>query len=72
MFAVILSGLWRMSNDKVLVLSISRMTGTCYAKDIERKNFVCRKLCERAGVPICKSPHCADCCDPRICFGPES
>ena len=24
----------------------------------------------RAGVPICKSPHCADCVDYSICFGP--
>jgi nitrogen fixation protein NifQ len=36
------------------------------------KKFFYRQLCERAGVPICKSPHCADCCDYRICFGPES
>ena len=28
-------------------------------------------LCERAGVPICKAPHCADCCDRALCFGPE-
>jgi nitrogen fixation protein NifQ len=36
------------------------------------KKFFYRQLCERAGVPICKSPHCADCCDYAVCFGPES
>ncbi len=40
--------------------------------DMKWKKFFYRQLCERAGVPICKSPHCADCCDYRICFGPES
>ncbi len=36
------------------------------------KKFFYRQLCARAGVPICKSPHCADCCDYAVCFGPES
>jgi nitrogen fixation protein NifQ len=36
------------------------------------KKFFYRQLCERAGVPICKSPHCADCDDYAVCFGPES
>lgn len=36
------------------------------------KKFFYRQLCERAEVPICKSPHCADCCDYAICFDPES
>jgi len=40
--------------------------------DMKWKKFFYRQLCERAGVPICKSPHCADCCDYRICFGPEA
>jgi nitrogen fixation protein NifQ len=35
------------------------------------KKFFYRQLCERAGVPICKSPHCAECCDRALCFGPE-
>lgn len=35
------------------------------------KKFFYRRLCERAGVPICKSPHCAECCDYSVCFGPE-
>ena len=39
--------------------------------DMKWKKFFYRQLCERAGVPICKSPHCADCCDFRVCFGPE-
>lgn len=37
--------------------------------DMKWKKFFYRQLCERAGVPICKSPHCADCCDYSICFG---
>jgi nitrogen fixation protein NifQ len=40
--------------------------------DMKWKKFFYRQLCERAGVPICKSPHCADCCDFRFCFGPEN
>jgi len=40
--------------------------------DMKWKKFFYRQLCERAGVPICKSPHCADCCDYRVCFGAES
>lgn len=39
--------------------------------DMKWKKFFYRQLCARAGIPICKSPHCADCCDYRICFGPE-
>ena len=39
--------------------------------DMKWKKFFYRQLCARAGVPICKSPHCADCCDYRICFGAE-
>lgn len=40
-------------------------------KDMKWKKFFYRQLCEDAGVPICKSPHCAECCDYGICFGPE-
>ena len=40
--------------------------------DMKWKKFFYRQLCERAGVPICKAPRCADCCDYRVCFGPES
>lgn len=39
--------------------------------DMKWKKFFYRQLCERSGIPICKSPHCADCCDFRICFGSE-
>ncbi|HZV53685.1 MAG TPA: nitrogen fixation protein NifQ [Rhodocyclaceae bacterium] len=39
--------------------------------DMKWKKFFYRQLCERAEVPICKSPHCAECCDYGICFGPE-
>lgn len=36
------------------------------------KKFFYRELCARAEVPICKSPHCAACCDYAVCFGPET
>ena len=39
--------------------------------DMKWKKFFYRQLCERAGVPICKSPHCAECSDYGCCFGPE-
>jgi nitrogen fixation protein NifQ len=39
--------------------------------DMKWKKFFYRQLCERAEVPICKSPHCAACCDYHLCFGPE-
>lgn len=39
--------------------------------DMKWKKFVYRQLCESAGVPICKSPSCGECCDFRLCFGPE-
>jgi nitrogen fixation protein NifQ len=39
--------------------------------DMKWKKFFYRLLCERATVPICKSPHCAECCDYAICFGSE-
>lgn len=40
--------------------------------DMKWKKFFYRQLCERAAVPICKSPHCAECCDYSVCFGPET
>lgn len=40
--------------------------------DMKWKKFFYRQLCQRAGVPICKSPNCADCMDYAYCFGPES
>jgi len=39
--------------------------------DMKWKKFFYRQLCERAGVMICKSPNCADCCDYALCFAPE-
>ncbi|HEX8989851.1 MAG TPA: nitrogen fixation protein NifQ [Rhodocyclaceae bacterium] len=39
--------------------------------DMKWKKFFYRQLCERAGVPVCRSPHCADCADYGICFGSE-
>jgi nitrogen fixation protein NifQ len=41
-------------------------------RDMKWKKFFYRQLCQRAGVPICKSPNCADCTDYAYCFGPES
>lgn len=40
--------------------------------DMKWKKFFYRQLCQRAGVPICKSPNCADCTDHSTCFGPET
>ncbi|MEW5890266.1 MAG: nitrogen fixation protein NifQ [Pseudomonadota bacterium] len=40
--------------------------------DMKWKKFFYRQLCERAEVPICKSPHCAECSDYAVCFGPET
>ena len=39
--------------------------------DMKWKKFFYRQLCERAEVPICKSPRCAECCDYAECFGGE-
>jgi nitrogen fixation protein NifQ len=39
--------------------------------DMKWKKFFYRQLCERAEVPICKSPNCADCVDYQACFGHE-
>jgi len=39
--------------------------------DMKWKKFFYRQLCEQAGVPICKSPHCAECSDYGNCFGSE-
>ncbi|MCX9154684.1 nitrogen fixation protein NifQ [Niveibacterium sp. 24ML] len=40
-------------------------------RDMKWKKFFYRQLCQRAEVPICKSPNCADCSDLPLCFGPE-
>lgn len=39
--------------------------------DMKWKKFFYRQLCEIADVPICKSPHCAECIDYGDCFGSE-
>jgi nitrogen fixation protein NifQ len=41
-------------------------------RDMKWKKFFYRELCQRAGVPICKSPNCEQCCDFQYCFGPEN
>ena len=41
------------------------------AGNMRWKKFFYRQLCERADVPICKSPSCGVCCDYAECFGPE-
>ncbi|WP_295387118.1 nitrogen fixation protein NifQ [uncultured Thiodictyon sp.] len=41
---------------------------TLNSGDMKWKKFFYRKLCERADVPICKSPHCEQCVDYRACF----
>lgn len=35
------------------------------------KKFFYKQLCERAELPICKSPSCGVCVDFKVCFGPE-
>jgi nitrogen fixation protein NifQ len=39
--------------------------------DMKWKKFFYRQLCERAHIPICKSPTCALCTDYKVCFGAE-
>jgi nitrogen fixation protein NifQ len=39
--------------------------------DMKWKKFFYRQLCERAQVPICRSPSCSTCVDFTYCFGPE-
>ena len=69
--------LWQdmgLPNRKVLSALMQRHFPSLAAlndKDMKWKKFFYRQLCQRAGVLICKSPHCAECCDYRICFGPE-
>ncbi len=39
--------------------------------DMKWKKFFYRQLCERAGLSICKAPHCTECCDRPLCFASE-
>ena len=41
------------------------------ARDMKWKKFLYRELCQRDGVPICKSPVCDACPDFVDCFGGE-
>lgn len=54
----------------VISLRFPRLAAVNHS-DMKWKKFFYRQLCERAGVPICKSPNCVDCCDHSVCFGPE-
>jgi nitrogen fixation protein NifQ len=69
--------LWQdmgLSGRNVLSEIMSRFFPVLAAKnsgDMKWKKFFYRALCERAEIPICKSPHCAGCCDYAICFGAE-
>jgi nitrogen fixation protein NifQ len=69
--------LWQdmgLPNRKVLSALMTQCFPTLAAQntgDMKWKKFFYRQLCERAEVPICKSPHCAECCDYAICFGKE-
>jgi nitrogen fixation protein NifQ len=40
--------------------------------DMKWKKFFYRQLCERAQVPVCKAPHCAECSDYTYCFSHDS
>ncbi len=42
------------------------------ADNMKWKKFFYRQLCQREGIPICKSPNCDDCPDSADCFGPET
>jgi nitrogen fixation protein NifQ len=42
------------------------------ARNMRWKKFLYRMLCERAEILICKSPHCEQCEEMAVCFGPET
>lgn len=53
---------------------IERHFGSLFVRnvgDMKWKKFFYRQLCERAKVPICKSPSCGVCADYKACFGHE-
>jgi nitrogen fixation protein NifQ len=59
---------------KVLNQLLAEHFTTLYLKnvgDMKWKKFFYRQLCERAQVPICRSPSCSTCVDFTYCFGPE-
>jgi len=69
--------LWQdmgLANRAVLSQLMARHFPRLAAKnsgDMKWKKFFYRELCGRAGIAICKSPHCGECCDYPVCFGPE-
>jgi nitrogen fixation protein NifQ len=69
--------LWQdmgLPSRKVLSTLMTQYFPTLAARntdDMKWKKFFYRQLCERAEIPICKSPHCAECCDYAICFGKD-
>jgi nitrogen fixation protein NifQ len=69
--------LWQdmgLPNRKVLSDLMARHFPRLKAKnagDMKWKKFFYRQLCERAEIPICKSPSCAICTDYKVCFAPE-
>ncbi len=40
-------------------------------RDMKWKKFFYRELCQREGIPICRSPNCEVCADFTLCFGAE-
>lgn len=42
------------------------------SKGMRWKKFFYRELCQREGIPICKSPNCETCSDVAMCFAPET
>lgn len=58
--------------------TLSRLLGLAFPTlaarnvgDMKWKKFFYRQICQRAGLTLCRSPHCADCTDYAACFGPE-
>lgn len=41
-------------------------------QNMKWKKFFYRMMCEAEGMRLCKSPHCEECPDVRLCFEPES
>lgn len=41
-------------------------------RNMKWKKYLYRKLCEREEITVCRAPHCDDCSDYAVCFGPES
>jgi nitrogen fixation protein NifQ len=69
--------LWQdmgLPNRKVLSALMAQYFPVLSARNIDDmkwKKFFYRQLCERAEIPICKSPSCAICTDYDVCFAAE-